>query len=111
MLKKDSTIKWTVEAKQSFETIKEALTKTPILITPNFNKDFIIFSFSSEHTIAKVLLQNNDEGYEQPITLFSKDLRDARLKYNYMEKQALTLVKAIEDFRVYILYSHIIAYV
>lgn len=28
-----------------------------------------------------------------------------------MEKQALALVKVIKDFRVYILYSHIIAYV
>ena len=28
-----------------------------------------------------------------------------------MEKQALVLVKAIKDFRVYILYSHIISYV
>jgi len=28
-----------------------------------------------------------------------------------MEKQALALVKAIKDFRVYILYSHIVAYV
>ena len=28
-----------------------------------------------------------------------------------MEKQAFALVKAIKDFRVYILYSHIIAYV
>ena len=28
-----------------------------------------------------------------------------------MEKQALALVKATKDFRVYIIYSHIIAYV
>ena len=28
-----------------------------------------------------------------------------------MENQALTLVKAIKDFRMYILYSHIIVYV
>ena len=28
-----------------------------------------------------------------------------------MEKQAYALVKAIKDFRVYILYSHVIAYV
>ena len=28
-----------------------------------------------------------------------------------MEKQAYSLVKAIEDFRIYILYSHVIAYV
>jgi len=52
MLKKGSTLKWIVEAKQSFEAIKESLTKTPVLISPNFNRYFINFSFTSEHTIA-----------------------------------------------------------
>jgi hypothetical protein len=56
-------------------------------------------------------LQKNSEGYEQPIAFFSKALRDAALNYNIMEKQAFTLVKAIKDFRVYILHSHTIAYV
>jgi len=46
MLRKDSTLKWTVEAKQSFEAIKEALTKTPVLISPDFKRDFLIFSFA-----------------------------------------------------------------
>ena len=45
------------------------------------------------------------------MSFFSKTLRDAPLKYNIMEKQALALVRDIKDFRVYILYSHIIAYV
>ena len=36
MLRKDSALKWTMEAKQSFEAIKQALTKTPTLISPNF---------------------------------------------------------------------------
>ena len=111
MLKKDSVLKWTVEEKQSFDSIKQYLTKTPVLISPDFKKDFIIFSFASKHTIAAVLLQKNNQGFEQPIAFFSKTLRDAPLKYNIMEKQALTLVKAIKDFRVYILYSHIISYV
>eukprot|EP00253_Pinus_taeda_P017162 PITA_17162 len=111
MLRKDSSIKWTLEAKQSFEAIKEALTKTPVLIRPDFSKDFISFSFASKYTIAVVLLQKNNQGYEQRIAFFSKSLRYVTLKYNIMEKQALVLVKAIKDFRVYILYSHIIAYV
>jgi len=72
MLKKDSTLKWIVEAKQSFEVIKQALTKTHVLISPHFKNGFIIFSFGSKHTIAAVLLQKNNEGYEQPIT-FSKN--------------------------------------
>jgi len=56
-------------------------------------------------------LQKSEEGYEQPITFFSKTLRDATLKYNIMEKQAISLLKAIKYFRLYIVYSHIISYV
>eukprot|EP00253_Pinus_taeda_P005377 PITA_05377 len=111
MLKKDSKVKWTVEAKQAFEGIKFALTQTPVLTNPQFDIEFIIFSFASEHTIATVLLQKDDQGNEKTIAFFSKALRDAPIKYQIMEKQAYALVKAIKDFRIYILYSHIIAYV
>eukprot|EP00253_Pinus_taeda_P026706 PITA_26706 len=111
MLKKDAKVKWSLETKQAFESIKTALTQTPVLTSPQFDKDFIIFSFAFEHTIAVVLLQKDDQGNEKQIAFFSRDLRDAPLKYHIMEKQAYALVKAIQDFRIYILYSHVIAYV
>ena len=91
--------------------MKHALTQAPILISPDYTKDFYLFSFASEHTIATVLLQKNSEGYEQPIGFFRKYLRDVVLNYTIMEKQAFALVKSIKDFRVYILHSHTIAYV
>ena len=56
MLKKDSKIKLIVEAKKSFEDIKLALTRTLVLISSKFDRDFILFSFASEHIIAAVLL-------------------------------------------------------
>ena len=86
MLKKEQGVKWTLEAKTSFELVKQALTKTLVLISPDFSKDFYIFSFASEHTIAAVLLQKNPQGQEQHIAFFIKALRDAPLKYNIMEK-------------------------
>eukprot|EP00253_Pinus_taeda_P023414 PITA_23414 len=81
MLRKDAKVKWSLETKQAFEN----------------------------HTIAAVLLQKDDQGNEKPIAFFSRALRDAPLKYQIMEKQAYALMKAIKDFRVYILYSHVIA--
>ena len=111
MLRKGNEIKWTTEARKSFEDIKIALTQAPVLISPDFNKYFQIYSFASEHTIAGVLLQKNDQGYEQPIAFFSKTLRDAPLRYNIMEKQAFDLIMAFKDFRVYILHSPIVVYV
>jgi hypothetical protein len=111
MLKKGADFKWTAEAKKSFEEIKKALTQAPVLISPDFTKEFLIFTFASEDTIAGVLLQKGSQGTEQPISFFSKTLANAELKYNILEKQAYALVKAIKDFRIYVLHSHIVAYV
>ena len=81
------------------------------MISPDFTKYFIVFAFSLEHTIAGVLLQKNLQNMEQPIAFFSRGLRDSKLKYNVIEKQAYALVKILKDFRVYVLHSHVIAYV
>ena len=81
------------------------------MISPDFEKDFLVFSYASEHTVAAVLLQKNDRGEEQPIAFFSNILRDGELKYSIMEKQYYALVKALKDFRIYLLHSHIISYV
>ena len=81
MLKKDAEIKWEDRSKDSFAAIKLALTEAPVLISPNFEKEFLTFSYASEETIVAVLLQKNDDGFEQPIAFFSRALRDAELKY------------------------------
>ena len=81
------------------------------MISPDFEKYFLVFSYASEHTVAAVLLQKNDQGEEQPIAFFSKILRDGELRYSIMEKQAYALVKALKEFRIYLLHSHIITYV
>jgi len=56
MLKKGHEIKWSAEAKESFWGIKKAISEAPVLVSPNFAKEFSIFSYASEHTIAAVLL-------------------------------------------------------
>jgi hypothetical protein len=64
MLRKDSEVKWTEAARHSFNAIKEAITTTPVLISPNFSKVFYIFSFASSDIIAIVLLQKNVDDQE-----------------------------------------------
>jgi hypothetical protein len=111
MLRKGSEIKWTPEARKSFEDIKVALTKAPVLASPDYAKDFILFSFASEHTIVGVLLQKNEHNFERPIAYYNITLRDSPLKYDIMEKQAYALVKSLKEFRIYILHSHVVAFV
>jgi len=56
MLKKGSKIKWTDAARNSFESIKRAIMEAPTLISPDYTKEFYVFSFSSYDTLAAVLL-------------------------------------------------------
>jgi hypothetical protein len=72
--------------RESFERIKQDIVQAPVLISPDYSKEFMIFSFASENTIVVVLLQRNEQGYEQPISFFSKTLRDSELKYDLIEK-------------------------
>ena len=111
MLRKHNGIKWTLEARMSFENIKKALIEALVLMSPYLSNDFLIFSFASHHTIAGVLLEKNEHNLEHPIAFYSRELRDSSLKYNIMEKQAYALVKPLTYFRVYILHSHVTSFV
>jgi hypothetical protein len=111
LLKKDKKFEWTQEIQRAFTKIKHAITSAPVLVSPNFDQDFIIYSFASEETIASILTQRNLKGEELPISFMSKTLHDYELRYSEIEKQALSLVKVVAHFRTYILSSHVIAYV
>jgi hypothetical protein len=75
MLRKGNEVKWSTESKNSFEQIKKALTEAPLLISPDYTKDFMIFSFASFDTVVAVLLQKNVEGLERPIFIFKQSTK------------------------------------
>jgi hypothetical protein len=111
LLKKDAKYEWTDEGRNAFKSIKDAIGKSPVLISPNYSKYFQVISFASEDTIAGVLLQKNEEGQEKPIAFMSKALQNFELNYTSMQKQAYALVKFLKHFRVYIGYSKVVGYV
>jgi hypothetical protein len=111
LLKKDVKFEWNDESKRVFEQIKTAICEAPVLISPNYEKDFQSFSFASEDTNVGLLLQKNDQGHDQPIAYMSRGLQNSKLKYPMFEKQAYALVKSLKHFRVFIGYSKVIGYV
>jgi hypothetical protein len=70
MLRKYYEVKWNMEARKSFETIKRAFTEAPMLINLDYSKEFIAFYFALEDIIAVVQFQRNDDlgGYWWPPT-------------------------------------------
>ena len=56
MLRKGNEVKWTAKPRESFVQIKKALNEAHVLVSPDYSKDFLIFSFASCDTITTVLL-------------------------------------------------------
>ena len=78
---------------------------------PNYKQDFIIYYYTSKHTLLVILMQDNDEGIKAPIAFMSIPLKNHELKYSYIEKHAFRVVKVLKIFWFYILHSHSIVYV
>lgn len=64
LLKKNAKFVWGDQGRKGFQEIKDSIARAPVLVSPNYSKVFLIFSFAFEDTIARVLFQKNEEGYE-----------------------------------------------
>ena len=47
---------WDDEGRGAFNGIKEVISKSPVLVSPDYTKDFMVFSFASKDTIVGVFL-------------------------------------------------------
>ena len=88
MIKKDFNFKWTKERREAFDKIKEAIAEAPTLRSLNFDNEFILYTFVSDHSIDVVLTQKNEEGDEFSVSFMSTDVQGVELKYPTIDKQA-----------------------
>ena len=88
MIKKDFNFIWIKERKEAFEKIKEPIAEDPTLRSPNFDNEFILYTFSFDHSISAMLTQKNEDGEEFTISFMSTGLQGVELKYPSIDKQA-----------------------
>ena len=86
--------------------IKEAIVETPTLWSPNFDNEFILYTFASDHSIDVVLTQKNEDEEEFLVSFMSTRLQGIELRYPAIDKQAFVVFKAVKHFRPYLLRSH-----
>ena len=75
------------------------------MLSPDFDKEFYLYTFTSDLSYAGVLTQKNDQGDEVPILFTSSSFAGAELNYPEVDKQAYAVFKAINHFRPYLLKS------
>jgi len=106
LLKKDVAWTWSEEVQEAFNTLKEKLSKIPILRRRNFNKVFILHTDWSALGISVILGQLNEEGKEYVIAQNNK----AKSNYFSYEGECLAVVWAIINFKPYLYGTKFILY-
>ncbi|XP_037615670.1 uncharacterized protein LOC119482245 [Sebastes umbrosus] len=93
---------WTDECQKSFESLKALLCCGPVLSAPNFSLPFKVEVDASGVGAGAVLLQEDTQGVDHPVSYFSRKFNKHQLKYSTIEKEALALLLALQHFEVYL---------
>ena len=101
LTQKAQRFNWSSEAQDAFDTLKDALTRAPILGFPNNSDPFILDCNASSFAISGVLSQVQD-GTERVIAYFSKTLNKAQRQYCVTRRELLAIVESVKHFHQYI---------
>jgi hypothetical protein len=93
---------WAAEAQSAFQQLKEAMSHTPVLAIPDFDKPFCVEMDACATGIGAVLLQ---EGH--PIAYYSKALSVNNRKLSICEKEFLAIMMAVNRWRCYLSRGHL----
>ena len=108
LLKKNEKFVWSDDCEISFRKIKHLLINPPILVYPDFTKQFILTTDASGIGLGAVLSQIGKDGLEHPIGYASRLLNNAERNYAATELECLGIVWGIEQFRPYLYGRHFI---
>ena len=104
---KQTNFEWTDEAETAFVHLKNALTTAPVLICPDFSKEFTINCDASDKAIGAALTQYSEEDkLDHPISYFSKTLSPAERHYTTTEKELMAVLKSVQHYKEYIDGAH-----
>jgi transposase InsO family protein len=86
--------KWTEVEQTAFDTMKRIMAREVILAYPNFNQPFHIHTDASKTQLGAVISQN-----DRPIAFYSRKLNPAQTRYTTTERELLSIVETLKEFR------------
>ncbi|KAJ8032010.1 hypothetical protein HOLleu_25409 [Holothuria leucospilota] len=102
LLKKNEKFDWTDNCQAAFELLKKALMSSPVLIAPDFEKQFKLAVDASDNGIGAVLLQADEHGVDHPVCYYSKKFDKHQKNYSTIAKETLALILGLQHFDVYL---------
>ena len=94
MTSKEVKFKWTELHQKNLDLIKKVIAKETLLAYPNFNARFDLHTDASQTQLGAVISQDGI-----PIAFYSRKLNPAQTRYTTTEKELLSIVETLKEFR------------
>jgi hypothetical protein len=102
LLMKDTNFQWNEDCQHSLDMLKEKIVTAPILVFPDWEKQFHVHVDSLTIVIGSILAQPGEVYLDHPIEFTSIKLSKSEKNY----KEVLGMVYALHKFRHYLLEKH-----
>ncbi|GJS28484.1 reverse transcriptase domain-containing protein [Tanacetum coccineum] len=97
LLEKDTPFEFNDECHKAFNSLKEKLACTPVIVSPNWNLPFELMCNASEFAVGAVLGQKDGKHF-YPIYFASKTLNATQQKYTVTRKELMAVILLLQDF-------------
>ena len=91
---KKKKLNWTKECEEAFQQIKKLVIQDTLLAFPNFTVKFVIHTDASDMQLGAVISQNG-----RPIAFYSRKLNSAQRRYTTTERELLSIVECLREFK------------
>ena len=96
---------WSAKEQESFDTMKKIISKETLLAYPDFNEEFVIHTDASDTQLGAVISQKG-----RPIAFYSRKLKPEQTRYTTTEKELLSIVETLKEFKNILLGMKIVVY-
>lgn len=106
LLQKVVPFQWDKPQDSAFNALSATLSSPPILLHPDYDKPFLLFTDASNVTIGAILAQQDENQVDHPISYYSKTLSKAERNYSVTEQEYLAVLLFIKHFRPFLYGTH-----
>ncbi len=85
---------WSEKFQQAFDQMKKLVGRETLLAYPRFDQPFTVYTDASDYQLGAVILQN-----DRPLAYFSRKLNRAQCNYTTREKELLSIVETLKEFK------------
>ena len=102
---KNAKWSWGPEQQKSFKDMKKIISKEVLLAYPDFNEEFVIHTDASHTQLGAVISQKG-----KPIAFYSRKLKPEQTRYTTTERELLSIVETLKEFRNILLGQRIVVH-